>query len=752
MNDDGFDIDENNISEISWYSLFQVPFYALPSEFGSYNARLNPGVMLVADQYATPGYGFFHEIEDLGDPLEILQGIKPVISGVIADTSQSKMQEAFNNYPNCVVSVKNKAEDYLYEKDYQIKDRVIYTKANYEYVKIKTYVSVTEASKVFWDKFKINLQTLRLFNAAYSASMMDNLIERDYLNKKLRENYFGLKAEDKSFFIDDKIWFYFDNKYQHQIKWYISLFDFMHLTALFHTLQARTKEVKILKPESKCAIMIKDSTTFNLMYFDDGNIEPCYNQELKIDEVGINNIKEYILKLSRLRDELSSKETQKQALTSNIINTNEDNFKEIDKQIQEVEEQKKELQKSMLQLYHDVTVKLARKKEEILALPSQLKQVDIRAQESDDKLKGKKLTRSANNLQNILPLMSALPARVKTDVSVRNNSVIITRPNSPTSSAEYELIIPEENEDKEFNLEYLLRAGSKLFKDLNCEWIIPVGYVGLCHLYGANKKYGSKEFLDTMPADFWKTISPNVAEKIRKLGLRDILDNKRADDPLKLNPIKLYDALISVLRGIKFSYTDPKTGEEKKILGLIEAVSIPARNAYEWKFSTRLEEIIIKQNQYMICNHEAMFSYKGKILHTAPALQLYIEGLIRNNVFKGLFTSKNSCLVTPDHDGMTLERIAYRIGLFSSKDLREKDLVKKLFSALDACAEVNGGIESWERDQGQKHKKDSLKTKVTPKVPEMYELAYEANNLEKLKKDLIRRMKMPILPSSKLLF
>jgi hypothetical protein len=331
--------------------------------------------------------------------------------------------------------------------------------------------------------------------------------------------------------------------------------------------------------------------------------------------------------------------------------------------------------------------------------------------------------------------MSVLPVRVKTGISVKNNNVIVSRPKNSTDINEFELEVSEDNEDKKYNLNVLLNSTNKIFKELNCEWIIPVGYVGLCHLYGDRKKYGSKEFLETTAVEFWKTIRPQSIKRIEEQGLKGILGKN-------LDPIQLFTTLMHILRGLKFSYIDAKENKEKWILGLIEAVYIPSISSFEWKFSTRLEKIITEQNQYMICNHDAIFSYKGWQLHTAPALQLYIESMIRNTYYKGLFSSKNGCLITPAYDGIKIETIAKAIGLFASKDLREKDLVKKILSNLDVCAEVKGGIEVWEKQEPKK--KDSLEAKLILRVPEAYKLVYESSELEQLKNELGNKTKHPL--------
>ncbi len=748
-----YEINLESLSDIDWYNLFSMNSVYLPSECGVYDAVIG-AASVQGDHYGeyVSSQTIVHSTElskEFYTQIMEFNNIPIVVAYSIASLDETNQNHEDLLYgSNSVTLIGEKKSGFEYGKDYTFIKNELFLSQNCLYMKGRVFLLLEEASKMIWKKFNVNFQAMRLFAESFFKEDEFSITRKHHIFKCLMKKVFGISEEYNTLFVNDKILFLIPNQENHKdsVKEYVSLFEFIHLWAF---LQARQEKIinginKIKMPLSDCSLIFGEDNKLNLLYFEDGDHLPCYKQVLSYNNVKIK--KDKILKIIRFREKIVNNLIEKSRICNEIFRQYfpEDFFikTRIIKISEEYENKNLEIKREIVYLYMELIKNLSKLKETVLKNQRELNKINIQINDARENLKNKKITRIASNFKNILPLMSVLPARVKTNVFVESNNVIITRPKNATDVNEFELEVSADNDDKEYNLNVLFNAANKIFKELNCEWLIPVGYVGLCHLYGDRKRFGSKEFLETSPVDLWKTIMPNSVNKIKTKGLRDILDSRKASDPLKLNPTQLFITLMHILRGLKFPYIDAKEGKEKWILGLIEAVFIPSTSSFEWKFSTRLEKIITEQSQYMISNHDAMFSYRGKVLHTAPALQLYIESLIRNNLSKGLFGSKDRCLITPFHDGIKIETIAKAIGLFISKDLREKDLVKKIYSSLDACAEFKGGIESWEKQQ--KNTPDVMETKLVLRVPEAYKLVYESNELEQRKNDLINKTKYPL--------
>ncbi|MGB1007665.1 MAG: hypothetical protein ACPGVX_10835, partial [Thalassobaculaceae bacterium] len=205
-------------------------------------------------------------------------------------------------------------------------------------------------------------------------------------------------------------------------------------------------------------------------------------------------------------------------------------------------------------------------------------------------------------------------------------------------------------------------------------------------------------------------------------------------------PVKQKDGQLRHLPGLISIEDDPRAPGAK---------SIGHRGATDvyWRFNSRLENYITGANNtppmFMLSNHKALFSYGRKALHLAPALQLYIESHMRNNLFKGLFSHHNGTFLTPQGDGITLGKIAERLGMHETRPYRYE---QRIMSALDAVGEA-GVISDW-KIQGPR--RDAWgDTKVAITVSDTYQAAYELTQMKRNRAKLDRQLEKPFAPEKR---
>jgi hypothetical protein len=161
-----------------------------------------------------------------------------------------------------------------------------------------------------------------------------------------------------------------------------------------------------------------------------------------------------------------------------------------------------------------------------------------------------------------------------------------------------------------------------------------------------------------------------------------------------------------------------------------------------WRFNPEVARLITgapgEQPYYMVVNSRAMFSYEGKELHLAPALQLYLEFRTREAYFKGNLLETGGELVTPAGDGVTFATLAERLGLPGGR--RPADTVARLQAALDTAAR-RGVVVEWKRTGPPR--RNPLEAKVTIRMSPDYLELYDQTRLRRKERELMRGLEAP---------
>lgn len=403
--------------------------------------------------------------------------------------------------------------------------------------------------------------------------------------------------------------------------------------------------------------------------------------------------------------------------------------------------------------YLSLCAVVEKRREENLALMRERASVQGRIEVADQQLGEVELAKMPANLKDLLPHMSTVPAGVGPLLHRYNNSEALTEAmgrigrslatgNDPV---QLELGFPKD----ETAIDDIFRAAQYFFGERS--WILPIGYVGLCKMAQENQGYDSDNYTRTYASDFWATIRPDKASSIRgKRGIHGIAGKD-------IDATELYRCFMTVLNVLRYPYTDPKSNEQRRLWGLVDVAQDgrDSRGRYfvDWKFNDYQKQLItgglsVDGPMFMVVDSEAMFSYRAKQLSLAPALQLYMEWLIRCNVNKGLYDKNNGTLLTPQGYGFTIGTIADSVGVApsSSRGYSKGHVIKRVYQALDTLAE-KGPIESWKR-QGQE-RRNPFETKVELHVSKVYGAAYErARDLHQLR-EIDSNLSEPFTPTKR---
>lgn len=411
--------------------------------------------------------------------------------------------------------------------------------------------------------------------------------------------------------------------------------------------------------------------------------------------------------------------------------------------------------KEARELYITLAKVADKRKEENLSDARKLKTYDVQIAKQSEILGTERdaYTKMANNIREALPHMSVLPAGIDSVIHRANEGpmaealIRVSRHvQGQKGPSQLELSLAQEDS----GLPDLMKAANAFFGHLKLNWLFPVGYVGLCRLFEEANGYNSiNSDVDTSSSGFWCTIRPGASDRIKDKGLEDWWRRHHKDEKEVPKAADLFLLMMAFLSRINLPFEKKDSAgkvSRSTIYGLtqVSAVSEGARGqkTAHWRFNPQLAEFITgDQPMFMVVNHHAMFSYGGKMLHTAPALQLYLEDMARTNVYKGLYKKNSGTLLTPSGDGYTFGKIAERLGLPNNASPSHN--MRRIIQALETVQDT-GVIKNF-RQQGRT-RTNAYETKLEITMSNTYEAAYELAKMKREKDALERKLRKPFAP------
>lgn len=146
----------------------------------------------------------------------------------------------------------------------------------------------------------------------------------------------------------------------------------------------------------------------------------------------------------------------------------------------------------------------------------------------------------------------------------------------------------------------------------------------------------------------------------------------------------------------------------------------------------------------MVVNGQAMFSYEGKELHLAPALQLYLEHRTRAAYLRGNLLGTDGELVTANGDGTAFATLAERLGVPGGR--RPSETMARLEAALATLAER--GVVAGFRRTGPA-RRNPLEAKVASRMSRDYLALYDHHRLRRLEQEHRRFLEAPFAPGGR---
>ncbi len=396
------------------------------------------------------------------------------------------------------------------------------------------------------------------------------------------------------------------------------------------------------------------------------------------------------------------------------------------------------------QLYLSLTDYINRHRERLLRASRQLDMTRCRIERNADQraeLRGQ-FTEVPSNFLDIIPHMPVLKVNPEMDKPL---SIVTTGQGAEALALQRPVSQSRTYRDLEFAVidddlskDTLLNSVQTVFVAPNVSWLLPQGYVGLFQMAEENGTLNTGYDTATTAADFWKTLRPDKVERIASRGTTNILGEN-------LDPRELFFAFMNVARRINIPFSGLRNkGQERIITGIIQVSAVDIRNGQphciHWRINPQLASYITGEGQkalYMVTNRQAMFGYRRKALHTAPALQLYIELRLRTT-YRNLGTTE---LETPNGNGTRVETILHALGLGSLiNGLTPKKAAIRIFTSLDQVAEA-GVIADWSVEIPSPA--NPLGELVKIKGSNDYAVMYKSLDLKRDKRILVSELEKP---------
>lgn len=264
----------------------------------------------------------------------------------------------------------------------------------------------------------------------------------------------------------------------------------------------------------------------------------------------------------------------------------------------------------------------------------------------------------------------------------------------------------------------LLDASRVIFQGRN--WLLPLTLVALGdHAYkaGAYENIG-RSFRFTVQ-DFVRTLKPNYR---RGKGLSGAFKEGGKD----VRPDMYFWPALQVISAMRYNLKDPITGNESYLQGIFHIGQFSEEGRWaELYVNPSLEKYLFSNSDPMVMaiNKDAMFSYSGVQLHTAPAFQFELELLARQNAYLRP-KDKEIQLKTIGGDGFKLATYAHKAGLYPTAGGRRgnQNLADKTLKLLDLMQ--SRGVISEYKQQGRSEA-NPLETKYIVTMGDGYAPVYQ---------------------------
>lgn len=356
--------------------------------------------------------------------------------------------------------------------------------------------------------------------------------------------------------------------------------------------------------------------------------------------------------------------------------------------------------------YRELVQVAARKREEILTRARRFKDMQATLQRKEARVESlrevfKPLSHTVTT--HLAPHMTRLPVDLSLTRLTQGTGFQVTRNVANMATRlEKEMQIDMVLTDPEPNgLADLQKAARFLFGTDGPAHVPLLLYVALSSDLGT--KTDIKGVRSFTVSEAWQRIRPGAVAEIRKDGVESWF--KKTHKALAAKGMKAADVVklsLRFLSSIRVPYTviGPDRKEMPKVItGLLyqtseTLVDKKGRVTFNYTWNPELGELVGgtegRRPSYMYSNHEALFSYAGRDLHTAPALQLILENMARAAAMGGgerMETVAGRLVVgrTPKGDDMPLGALVERLGLFGE---RSDNLHRRLMGALNAVEET----------------------------------------------------------------
>lgn len=428
--------------------------------------------------------------------------------------------------------------------------------------------------------------------------------------------------------------------------------------------------------------------------------------------------------------------------------------KEAFAQASKLYQEEAETQEKALPLYAELTRWAAKHKERLLKATRERERVSIKVKESAEAVKD--LVHLPSNMGKLPAHFAAIPAglesglQMETDqygraiLRVRRQSLDLAGGPPPQEQLPFTLPLGEKGSEQS-----LLMAQAELLLGANGpRWLIPQGVVAISKLYNDLGGYaGAESTVRIYENDWVDTMRPGQVERFKQKGRTEAFGPKH-------RPKDMFNALLGVLSrltydsGTKVSDNLKSGWSELNGFYLILANGDDSRGRWtEVMLNPALHRFIAGDGglPYMVTNTKAMFEYDRNSLDYSPAAQMGLEQLARINIYK----RNTATLSDPQGGGITRLELANRFGILRGPSENSKDVLLRFNRTLNNLGKA-GVISDVKIDGKDKGGSDAFGVKLLITMHEDYRKAYDLGRDKEALRNLEKQLATPFAEPRKL--
>ena len=393
------------------------------------------------------------------------------------------------------------------------------------------------------------------------------------------------------------------------------------------------------------------------------------------------------------------------------------------------------------ELYLELAAYAAKQKEGVLSRQRELARTRIETSSAQDEWKERRsrYVELASNIEGLPAHFAAIPTGFAGEdllaVEDQFGRAVLKIRRPPLTAAgklperEYRTLgldLPAEHAERTA----LLEQANLLLSPAGPRWLLPQGLVAVSRLYRNSGGFERPDKVFRLHLNEWvDAMRPHQVTRFKEKGRAAAFGHTH-------KPKLLFDALLGFLNRMTFEAND---GSTVNGFYMIAGHGTDSEGPFaDLVLNPKQLDLITGDSpMFLVTNAEAMLGYDRASLDYAPAAQLGLELLARQN----LYNKDSATISTPEGGGITRHTYAHKFGLVKGPQDAPKDVLRRFERVIDNLKEA-GVIERVEVD-GHERRTNPFETKLLVTLNGDYRKAYNLTRQLRRQRDLERQLEAP---------